>query len=65
MLEKQNIMSGDSDLQFDSNFGLLQFVYLPTAHESSPITAFAGSGGSGEADGEMSASKPYEAKVRL
>ena len=66
MLEKQNIMSADSELQFDSNFGLLQYVYLPSAQESNPIAAFAGgSGGSGEADTGMSVGKPYEAKVRL
>lgn len=78
-LEKQNLVNADSNLQFDSNFGLLQYVYLPSNsdHFSGTIANFggSGSGGSGDTGGPNAASssnvdqeasgKIYEPKVRL
>ena len=51
-LEKQNMRNADSsDLQYDNNFGLLNFVYLPGSTENT--AAPGGSmGGSGEPDDE-------------
>ena len=60
MLEKKEIINADSNLQFDSNFGLLQFVYLPSGTEenSKVIANFSGgSGGSGEANGDKEENK--------
>lgn len=55
MLEKKEIINADSNIHFDANFGLLQFVYLPSGtDESSKVIAnfSGGSGGSGEADSQ-------------
>ena len=69
-LEKKNLMNADSNLQFDSNFGLLQFVYLPQSVGETPaIASFGGSGTSGAADGDLedssAAKKGYTPKVLL
>jgi hypothetical protein len=40
-----------SDLQYDNNFGLLNFVYLPGSNESAAV-AGGSMGGSGEPDDE-------------
>lgn len=51
-LEKQNMRNADSsDLQYDNNFGLLNFVYLPGGNENTG-GAHGSMGGSGEPDDE-------------
>ena len=51
-----------SDLQYDNNFGLLNFVYLPVSNDNTANIAGGSMGGSGEPDDEngQTQSKTYQ-----
>ena len=63
-LEKQNVLNADSsDSQYDNNFGLLNFVYLPGGNDNENTVGGGGdSGGSGDSDVSP---KNYVAKLRM
>ena len=66
-LERQNMRNADSsDLQYDNNFGLLNFVYLPGAGDNLNV-AGGSMGGSGEQDDEngQAQSKTYTQQLRM
>ena len=69
-LEKQNLIEGDSaDRHFDSHFGLLQHVYMPTSDskDNMPISysVSGGSGGMGDDEVQVKNIEKYEPRVRM